>query len=513
MKIPIFGATFMFAVCVCAASISCAEDIQTAGDSGVSAASNGGVPFSLDGLVARAKHMAARQHEPPAEVGEPFAKLTYDKYRLIAPRFEKAFWRKEAAPFWVEPHHAGFLFPYPKKVSTVSAGMAKPWKFDPELFQYRGQAAELATTDGGGFAGFRLLTQFLDRPNHQEFASFLGASYFRVLGAYDWYGASVRGLAIDVGLGTPEEFPRFIEFWMEEPTSQDTFRVWALMDCPAASGAYEFTMRPGETTHVDTRAFIFFRHGVQKVGIAPITSMWMWEGWGKPADDPRSEVHDSDGLLIRDNAGWMWRPLRRPQQTVISKFPATQLRGFGLMQRDREYENYADSETRYHLRPNVWVTPQNDWGNGHVELLELTATHEGVDNIGAYWVPEQPTLDGANYELMYRLSFGQREPESHRLGKFTHTIPQSKINGTHYYLVIEGGKRLRQADRADIEPVIKPRGAKLGEVRFEQQPDGNWLLNFDLIHDPTAAVDVTAVVKRDNEPISETWSYRWTPQP
>ena len=43
---------------------------------------------------------------------------------------------------------------------------------------------------------------------------FLGASYFRALGAGQRYGLSARGLAIDTVGGQGEEFPRFTEFWI-----------------------------------------------------------------------------------------------------------------------------------------------------------------------------------------------------------------------------------------------------------------------------------------------------------
>ncbi|MEM8864417.1 MAG: glucan biosynthesis protein [Planctomycetota bacterium] len=470
--------------------------------------------FGYEQVVAKAERLAATSHQPPKRVGDEFASLTYDRYRLIAPRFEKALWRDTDNPFWIEPHHGGFLFPFRKTISIVdSSGNAEQWQFDPSLFQYRGRASDLAEAPGGAFAGFRLLTQFLERPNHQEVASFLGASYFRVLGAYDWYGTSARGLAVDVGLGSPEEFPRFTKFWIKKPTDNKQLTVWALMDSPAVAGAYEFVLRPGKTTNVDVRSAVWLRHGVQKLAFAPLTSMWMWEGWSKPSDESRMEVHDADGLLIRSGDRWVWRPLRRPKQTILSEFATDDLRGFGLMQRDREYENYADNEARYHLRPHAWVEPTRNWGRGHVELLELTATHEGVDNIGAYWVPEQPTYAGARYDFEYCLSFGQDEPESHRLAKFAHTIPRSTLRGTNYFLVVESNDSMRSADSADLRASVDAAGGTLNDQRFELQPDGNWVLSFDLLHEPAAVVDVTAAIYQANELVSEQWSYRWTPQP
>ncbi|QDU89163.1 Glucans biosynthesis protein G precursor [Pirellulimonas nuda] len=504
------------ALCLATGVLTTTRPLDVAAELATASPPDAEQPFSFDRLVARAEKMAGSKHQPPVAAPPAFAQLTYDRYRMISPRFEKARWRDEDLPFWLEPHHAGFLFPFGKRLNEVGRDEAEGQSteqipFDPALFQYRGSAAPLADTPGGAYAGFRLLTRLLDRPNPQEFLSFLGASYFRVLGAFDWYGASVRGLAIDVGLGSPEEFPRFIEFWIERPEDKNKITVWALLDGPAVAGAYQFEVFPGETTRVAVTCALFFRHGVQKVGVAPITSMWMWEAWSKPSDDPRPEVHDSDGLLIEASGRWTWRPLVRADRTVVSSFPTDALAGFGLMQRDREYENYADNEARYHLRPNVWVKPRGDWGAGRVELLELSSTHEGFDNIGAYWVPAEPVRGGQRHDFRYELSFGQREPEGNYQARFAHTIPRATQQGSSYFLVLEGGDELPNLERNNVEPVINVEGGSVGEVRFEKQPDNNWVLSFDLHHDPASPVTATAEIHADGRPVSETWSYTWTP--
>ncbi len=477
----------------------------------LAADSAGGDTFSFDELVARAQAMAGKPHEPPKGVSAAFRDMSYDQFRMISPRFDLAWWRAEGLPFWLEPHHAGFIFPFAKTLHEVADGVSRVISFEPDKFQYRGEAAPLAQEPGGAYAGFRLLTRFLDRPNPQEFMSFLGASYFRVLGAFDWYGASARGLAIDVGMGGPEEFPRFIEFWIERPSDPRQVTVWALMDSPALAGAYQFRASPGETTKVDVTCVLFFRHGVQKVGMAPITSMWIWEAWNKPSGDSRPEVHDSDGLLIEADGVWVWRPLLRASRNVVSPFFVEELAGFGLIQRDRAYENYADSEARYHLRPNVWVRPIGDWGAGRVELMELTAEHEGIDNIGAYWVASDPVRGGKRYSFRYELSFGQREPAAGNEARFVHTIPQRTLQGSSYYLVIEGGDELPSLAPEEVAPSIEVEGGELGEVRLDKQPDGNWVLSFDVKHDPESAVGLVAEIRSHGRLLSEKWSYQWTP--
>jgi glucans biosynthesis protein len=126
----------------------------------------------------------------------------------------------------------------------------------------------------------------------------------------------------------------------------------------------------------------------QTLGIAPLTSMFFF-GENQPhRTDFRPEVHDSDGLMVATGSGeWIWRPLLNPRQTLTTSFSMETLRGFGLMQRDRDFRNYEDSEARYELRPSAWVEPTGTWAPGRVELMQLHTPDETNDNVVAYWVP------------------------------------------------------------------------------------------------------------------------------
>src|SRR6185503_8331737 len=137
-------------------------------------------------------------------------------------------------------------------------------------------------------------------------------SYFRAVGKGQMFGLSTRGLAIDTGLPSGEEFPSFKEYWLERPERDAReSRLYALLDSPSVTGAYSFVVQPGERTLVDVRARLFLRKAVKELGIAPLTSMFLYgEEKGRPEGDWRPEVHDSDGLLVQSNAGeWIWRPL------------------------------------------------------------------------------------------------------------------------------------------------------------------------------------------------------------
>jgi glucans biosynthesis protein len=466
--------------------------------------------LTFERLVAQARELSQAPHRPPQRTSEPFLQLTYDTYRLIAPRHDTALWKDTNAPFWAEFFPAGFLFEYQVEINVVDrAGRVTPLAAGEKWFQFRGAALPLAREpNGGGFSGLRLLAKLPGDEHMSEFAVFQGASYYRLRGAGQWYGASARGLAVDVGLPSPEEFPRFTKFWLEEPAEGATScRVWALMDSPATAGAYQFVVTPGRESTVDVEARVWFRHGVQKVGIAPLTSMWMWDEPRGARGDPRPEVHDSDGLLIEQGGdAWTWRPLARPAKPRVTTWAVEDLRGFGLLQRDRERSHYQDNEAQYDRRPSLWVTPRDGWGPGRVELLELPSETEGGDNIGAYWVGNDAVGAGAEINLRYRVTCGDGPK-----------VPVAQVVGTQIAPGREGAYRLT----VDFAGVAAVGGARLtpevtadaGSVELAELTGRGDTRRLTFQFMPSASGDATlsAALKSGESVVSETWSYRWMP--
>ncbi|MGC3966292.1 MAG: glucan biosynthesis protein [Pirellulales bacterium] len=251
------------------------------------------------------------------------AKLNYDAYRLIAFEHAAALWKQEQRSFWTEFHHRGFVHRDKVDMHVVRDGSAYHLAFDPKFFQYRGKLAGMKASDDWGFSGLRFLCRLPEREHYQEFCTFQGASYFRAIPSHEVYGSSARGIAVDVGLPEPEEFPKFTQLWLDEPRPDaTTMRMWALLDGPSVAGAYEFVITPGlKQTTLDIQAELHFRRGVKKLGLGPITSMWMWDAAAKPKKDHRPEVHDSDGLLIASDSGeWLWRPLRNPKSVDVARY-------------------------------------------------------------------------------------------------------------------------------------------------------------------------------------------------
>ena len=374
-----------------------------------------GSPFSVAALRARARALAGESYTPPNEtLPRALVELGYDRYRDIRFRPQMALWREEGLPFQAQFFHLGSYFTVPTHIHVVDGGTAREVLYTGDLFDYGANEFAEPFPETLGFAGFRLHYP-LNRPDHHdELAVFLGASYFRSLARGQQYGLSARGLAIDTALPKGEEFPIFREFWLERPgPGAGQVVIHALLDSPSAAGAYSFTITPGDTTVMDVSAMVYPRQRIERMGIAPLTSMYFFgENDRLGVDDFRPQVHDSDGLSMWTGGGeWIWRPLVNPQRLRVSAYSDVNPRGFGLLQRTRDFDEYQDLEAHYERRPSLWVEPIGGWGRGVVQLVEIPTLEEIHDNIVAFWVPEAPVEPGSEWPLAYRLHWCAEPPQ------------------------------------------------------------------------------------------------------
>ena len=192
--------------------------------------------------------------------------------------------------------------------------------------------------------------------------------------------------------------------WIEPAaTDDDPVILHSLLDSPSLAGAYRFALHRTKGVVMDIEADLHLRAPIERLGIAPLTSMYWYSETAKPtAIDWRPAVHDSDGLALWTRAGeHIWRPLNNPPRTTLSSFLDENPRGFGLLQRDRNFDHYQDG-VKYEKRPSTWVEPLGDWGAGAVQLLEFPTDDEIHDNIVASWVPKD--ADGGGAESLLHLS-------------------------------------------------------------------------------------------------------------
>ncbi len=477
--------------------------------------------FGFETVRERARRLAAQPlRPPPDDVPGWLRRLSYDEMRRIEFDGRRSFWLGEKLPFQLQFLHPGFLHTQTVHLEEVRDGRATPIAFRREYFQYRGlEVGELPPTMG--FAGFRFMYP-LGGPGTDlsEAGAFVGASYFRFLCRDSAYGLSARGLALDTGEPTPEEFPRFTEYWFERPAADArTLTVCALLESESVTGAYRFTVEPGETTTVHVKASVFVRKGVKVFGVAPLTSMfWRGENTPRGPEDFRPEVHDSDGLLLRTGAGeWIWRPLANPRQVRVSSFADENPRGFGLLQRDRDFENYQDLEARYHARPSAWVEPVGDWGRGAVRLLEIPTRSETDDNIAALWVPARAPAAGESVDLEYRLhwSLDRIAPPAGFVRATRHGNSAIYEPGFERFVVDFDGAKLRALEAgARVEHALTVgAGAALKHGGVQRNPiNGTWRVAFMLKPDGSGRpVELRCFLKAGNDALTETWSYLWQP--
>ena len=506
-------------VCACAAAFA-AQPTPTVTTIAVAAEAaetpetprDNGTPFNRDALLSEAQRLSREPFAKPEPQGlGPLADLGYDQYRDI--RFQRgaSIWEREGRGFTVDLFHPGFIYKTPIQLDLVVGGRARTVRFTPAVFDY-GPSVQRPDPDGAlGYSGFRVRYPINSPDVMDEFLLFQGASYFRAVGSGQIYGLSARGLAVKTADEEGEEFPAFRRFWIERPAVGATsIVIHALLDSPSVTGAYTFTVQPGADTRMDVQCTLFPRVQLGSFGVAPLTSMFLFDPSNRIRfDDFRDAVHDSDGLQMISGAGErIWRPLANPRKLQISLFMDSDPKGFGLTQRAREYDDYDDAEARYELRPSLWVEPLEKWGRGAIELVEIPSEKETHDNIVAFWRPAQPLEAGGRYDYRYRLNWLATPPEK--------TL--ARVVSTRIGRALDGDRRLIVVDfdrpGAGVSGLRALVNASAGEVsRVNTQPISatkQYRVSFEL--DPKRAdlIELRLMLLAGDKPWSETWLYRWT---
>jgi glucans biosynthesis protein len=471
-------------------------------------------PFSFDRLKAEAQALARKPPLPPPALPADLARaIDYDAFGQVTYRREATLWGGEPGGQGVRFFPIGRPAPGRVAMHLVEDGEAREILYSPALFDMPADSPARRLGAAAGFAGFRVMNA--DRQT--DWLAFLGASYFRSADPFNQYGLSARGLAIDTATPEPEEFPFFTAFWLER-RPDEVLIIYALLESPSATGAYRISHQRSPMGLVqDVTTELNFRKSVARLGIAPLTSMyWYGQTDRTPADDWRPQIHDSDGLSIWTGAGErIWRPLANPPRVITNAFEDRTPRGFGLMQRDRRFEDYQDDGVFFEKRPSAWVEPVGDWGLGSVQLVEIPTTSETDDNIVAFWTPAALPKAGQSLELRYRLHWTPEEPTPVGVAKVVATRsglagrPGQPVPPGRRKLVVDfAGGQLSGATRDSgvtamvsssfgqpIEPACYPVAGVADR----------WRLMFDLEVRPGMTIDLRAYLRRGAEALTETW--------
>ena len=471
-----------------------------------------GYPFSFETLLAEAKRRAASPYAPQrSTLPAGLDKLSPEQYRSIHFNPDAGIWRDEPVPFRLELLRAGYNLQSAVIVSTVQDGMAQDLAANPSMFEM-GPALPRLGKVSLPLSGFRLRSQINAKKVWDEFLVFQGASYYRAVAQHLVYGLSARGLALNTAEPAGEEFPVFTHFWIERPAPRATaIVIYALLESASTTGAYRFAVQPGVETVTDVELTLFPRAEMRVVGIAPLTSMFLFDETNRGhLDDYRPEVHDSDGLQITSSTGeHIFRQLANPIKLQVSTFTTHPPQGFGLVQRSREQRDFEDLEDLYERRPSAWVEPKGDWGAGAVELVEIPSGRESNDNIVAFWRPTQPLTPGHPVQFAYRVTWLAEPALPKGLGMVVATRAGASLDGKRRVFVLDfiGAGEKVDGLRLDL-------GSSAGKVSNAALVSNRAMhglrASFEIDPNNAELIELRLRILRGDQPVSETWLYRWT---
>ncbi|HLN49213.1 MAG TPA: glucan biosynthesis protein G [Steroidobacteraceae bacterium] len=469
-------------------------------------------PFNFDTLLTEARHRAAAPYAPQrSTLPAGLDKLSPEQYRSIHFNPGAGIWRDEPVPFRLELLRAGYNLQSAVTVSTIEEGMAQDVVATPSMFDMGPTLSQLGKVSLP-LSGFRLRSQINAKKVWDEFLVFQGASYYRAVAQHLLYGLSARGLALNTAEPAGEEFPVFTHFWIERPAPRATsIVIYALLESASTTGAYRFTIQPGVETATDVELTLFPRAEMHVVGIAPLTSMFLFDETNRGhLDDYRPEVHDSDGLQITSKSGeHIFRQLANPNVLQVSTFTTQPPQGFGLVQRSREQRDFEDFENLYELRPSAWVEPKSEWGAGAVELIEIPSGRESNDNIVAFWRPAQSLAPGHLAKFAYRVTWLAEPALPKGLGMVVATRSGASLDGKRRVFVLDFIGAGEKTD--DLRLDLGASAGKLSNAALVSNGTMHGLrASFEI--DPKGAelIELRLRIMRADQPVSETWLYRWS---
>jgi periplasmic glucans biosynthesis protein len=479
--------------------------------------------FDLDAVAQRAQELAkAPFKDTIGSVPKWLLELSYDQWRDIRFKPDRALWGDGKQRFSVQFFHPGLFYDRPVVINYVDQAGAHPVPFTPNNFDYGKNDFASRVPQNLNYAGFRVHYP-MNKPDYRdEVIVFLGASYFRALAKDQVFGVSARGLAIDTGLASGEEFPYFREFWLLKPAPDaPEMTIFALLDSPRISGAYQFKVRPGDETVVTVESRLYPRKEIEKLGIAPLTSMFFHgENSVRKFDDFRPEVHDSDGLELQHPTGeWLWRPIDNPETLQVTSFHMPNPKGFGLLQRDRDFDHYQEIETHSDERPSVWIEPRGSWGDGHLDLVEIPTKNEINDNIVSFWTPEKRPVPGETLAFAYDIHWLRDDRDRPPGGRVVATRRDRGTfeNGYRFIVDFEGPKlKALPADTVVRGIITVGAGTEISDELLEQHvtknpATGGWRLGFQVRPKDSKPLDLRAFLQKGNDALTETWSYTLHP--
>jgi periplasmic glucans biosynthesis protein len=469
-----------------------------------------GTRFEPGVVVEAARLLSRRPYTPPTvTLPEPFANLNAEAYGAIRHRPERRIWAEENRSFVLEPLHRGSIYSAPVAISVVEDGIVRRLVYDPNRYSF-GRLPPVGQPGDIGFSGFRLATT---GDLGREIAVFQGGTFFRSSAKGQLPGALSRALAIRTADARGEEFPLFRAFWIERPGNDGVITIHAIADSESATAAFRFTLRANDVTILDTEGTVFARAAVETIGLAPMQASFYFGGNRRRSiDDLRPAVFEVNGLQMLNGRGeWIWRPLSNPEQLQISSFMDENPRGFGLVQRERDFNAFQDDEQRFELKPSLWIEPIGDWSSGTVQLIEIPSESEVNDNIIAFWRPRAPLAAGSETSLAYRQFWCWAPPDRPRLAQATAFRIGRGSQPRRRRCLVEFMGEAFATDPPDLKLSITASAGQITAHRLSVNPQRQSArVLFELDPGTETASELRLLVEQGDRPFSETWLYRWT---
>ncbi|MCW2284963.1 glucans biosynthesis protein [Rhodoblastus acidophilus] len=472
-------------------------------------------PFSSTLVLDTARGLAAKPFSAPdADLPGPLSGLSYEAYVAIHAKPEGMIWANDPGGFVLEPLHRGFVFTTPMQINLVEDGLSRRLSYDAGQFVFGGVNMSAPPTNLD-FSGFRAFHRG-DDGALSEIAIFQGASFFRSLAPGQNFGVTARGLSLRAGDPRGEEFPFFRAIWIEKPTrAGNVLVVHALLDSESVTGAYRFTLHPGDATIIDTECTLFPRVDIDNVGLATMSATSLFTPLERRgADDVRGAAAEVTGLQMATGAGeWVFRPVSNRSKLQISEFVDQNPKGFGFLQRMRSFNAFNDDVQHWERRPSLWIEPIGDWGPGSVELLEIPSDAEPAQNIIAFWRVKKGLAKGQSAEFAYRQFWCWSPPIS---------PPNATVIGSRggrggapkqrrFQVDFEADFLGDPAKAAEIKANLTANPGKISWVRLFPAPEQKRLrVLFDLDPNGETACELRLTLEAQGAPVSETWLYRWT---
>jgi glucans biosynthesis protein len=467
------------------------------------------------GLVTElARAMARRPMGPnPTDLPDGLNGISLDAINGVRMQQPAQTWIGEQRGFVVEPLHRGSIFSNQVALFVVEDGIIRRLTFDKTRFDY-GRIPVPATQNELGFSGFKL---HFGQDQLREAAIFQGATYFRAAARGQMFGAVARSLVLRPGEQRGEEVPYFRGFWIERPGPAATaITVHALIDSESATASLRMTIRPGDVTINDVEMTLFARVPLENVGFGGMMGNFLFAPQRRRIlDDVRPAVHEVNGLQLRTGANeWLYRPLNNPEQLQISAFIDVNPKGFGLVQRERDFNAFQDDEQRFELRPSLWVEPLGEWGAGAVQLLEVPTDSEVNDNIIAHWRPRQALPAGSETTISYRQFWCWQPPEAPPVA-IVRSVRQGRggQGRRRRFFVDFSGEALADPNlAANVRISLSATPGQIVVARLWPYPERRTMrVAFELDPGAETASEMRLLLEANGKPITETWLYRWTP--